>query len=361
RAEHGGGRRGRSTEVAEEGGSIENERETPAGSRELERVGGGGGRWRLPDLRRDFMHDVIKTGSTVVTVAAILAAPPVAAGAAAQQDFSQVEIVTTPVSGNVFMLTGSGGNIGVSAGPDGILIVDDQFAPLAEKIRKALRELTRKNRELKYVLNTHWHGDHTGGNVEFGPEAPVIAQANVRKRLATEQHLRGRIIGPTPEEGLPVITFGDSLSIHFNGEEIRALHFPNGHTDGDAVIFFTNSNVVHMGDDFFAGRFPFIDLESGGSVRGLIRAVGLVLEQIPADAKVIPGHGSLSTVDDLRAFRRMLEETSAIVGRRIAEKQSLEQIKAAGLPEEWAEWGSGFISTDLWLETLYRSLSAESR
>src|SRR4026209_1900451 len=179
---------------------------------------------------------------------------------AQQTDWSKVEIKSTKVNGNVYMLEGAGGNIGVSVGADGILIVDDQFAPLADKIRAALKSLGEG--KLKFILNTHWHGDHTGGNASFGPEAPIIAHDNVRRRLATEQKSEffKRTTPASPKEALPVITFDKSLSVHFNGEEIKVIHFPQGHTDGDSVIFFTSSNVVHLGDDFFAGRFPFVDL-----------------------------------------------------------------------------------------------------
>src|SRR5919202_1072085 len=228
------------------------------------------------------------------------------------------------------MLEGSGGNIGVSVGADGILIVDDQFAPLADKIRAALKSLG--DGRLKFVLNTHWHGDHTGGNSKFGPEAPVIAQTNVRKRLATEQKIMGEVVKPSPKEALPVITFDDSLSIHFNGEEIRVVHYPYGHTDGDSVIFFTGSNVVHMGDDFFAGRFPFVDIDNGGDIEQLTRNVSDIIAQLPADVKIIPGHGPLSTLDDLKLFRRMLFETTAIIRKEIEGKRTLDQIKAGGLP-----------------------------
>ena len=211
--------------------------------------------------------------------------------AVAQDDFSKVEIKATKISGNVYMLEGSGGNIGVSVGTDGILIVDDQFAPLAEKIRAALKTLG--DGKLKFILNTHWHGDHTGGNAQFGREAPIIAHDNVRKRLSTEQRseLFKQTTPASPKEALPVITFDQSLSVHFNGEEIRVIHFPHGHTDGDSVIFFTTSNVVHLGDDFFAGRFPFVDLESGGSVQGLTKNIADIIPKIPAGAKLIPGHG----------------------------------------------------------------------
>jgi len=278
----------------------------------------------------------------------------------AQTDFSKVEIKATKLSGNVYMLEGSGGNIGVSVGPDGILIVDDQFAPLADKIRAALKGLNQG--KLRFILNTHWHGDHTGGNVVFGPEAPIIAHDNVRKRLATEQksEVFKRTTPASPKEALPVITFDQSLSVHFNGEEIRVIHFPHGHTDGDSVIFFTNSNVVHLGDDFFAGRFPFVDLESGGSVEGLIKNIGELITKIPPTAKLIPGHGPISTLDDLKNYHRMLVQTTDIVRQKITGGKTLDQIKSEGLPDEWKPWGTGFIKTDLWIETIYKSLTAKN-
>ena len=277
---------------------------------------------------------------------------------AQQRDYSQVQIKATKVAGNVYMLEGAGGNIGVSVGDDGILIVDDQFAPLADKIRAALKELGDK--KLRFILNTHWHGDHTGGNVVFGPEAPIIAHDNVRKRMATEQKSEffKSTTPASPKEALPVITFDHNLSVHFNGEEIRAIHYPHGHTDGDSVIFFTTSNVVHLGDNFFAGRFPFVDLESGGSVEGLTKNIAEIISKIPAGAKLIPGHGPLSTIDDLKLYHRMLEQTSGIIRERISAGKTLEQIKSEGLPEEWKTWGTGFIKTDLWIEIVYRSLTA---
>jgi glyoxylase-like metal-dependent hydrolase (beta-lactamase superfamily II) len=282
------------------------------------------------------------------------------AGAAhAQTDFTKVQMKATKVAGNVYMLEGAGGNIGVSVGDDGLLIVDDQFAPLADKIRAALKGLADK--KLKFILNTHWHGDHTGGNAAFGPEATIIAHDNVRKRLATEQ--KSTVFNTTtpasPKEALPVITFDQSLSVHFNGEDIRAIHFPHGHTDGDSVIFFSASNVVHLGDDFFAGRFPFVDLESGGSVQGLVKNIGELVNKIPADAKLIPGHGPLSTLDDLKSYHRMLQQTTEIVRGKIAAGKTLDQIKSEGLPDEWKTWGTGFIKTDRWVETIYKSLTAK--
>jgi glyoxylase-like metal-dependent hydrolase (beta-lactamase superfamily II) len=286
---------------------------------------------------------------------ATLIASLVAVDTVAQQDFSKVEIKVTKVAGNVYMLEGSGGNIGVSAGSDGILIVDDQFAPLADKIKAALK--TVGEGKLKFILNTHWHGDHTGGNAVFGPEAPIIAQTNVRKRLAEGLAAPNRNVKPAPKEALPVITFDQSLSVHFNGEEIRVIHFPHGHTDGDSVIFFTSSNVVHMGDDFFAGRFPFVDLASGGDVEGVTKNVGDIISKLPAGVKIIPGHGPLSTVDDLKLYHRMLVETTDIVRKKMAAGKTLDQIKSEGLADEWKTWGTGFIKTDQWIEITFQSLS----
>ncbi len=261
-----------------------------------------------------------------------------------QRDFSQVEIKTIPVAGNIYMLEGAGGNIGVSIGTDGNLIVDDQFAPLADKIDAALQKLNPG--KLKFVLNTHHHGDHTGGNAAFGAkDATIIAQSNVRKRLASDSNAK--------KEALPVITFDESASVHFNGEEIKLLHHGPGHTDGDSIIHFTRANVVHMGDQFFNGGFPFVDLNSGGSVAGYIKTVAAVLEKIPADAKIIPGHGPLASVDDLKSFHVMLVETTGLVKAGMAAGKSLADLKAAGLPEKYQSYGTGFIKTDRWIETIY--------
>jgi cyclase len=263
---------------------------------------------------------------------------------AQQQDFSKVEIKVTPVSKNIYMLEGSGGNIGVSVGEDGILIVDDEFAPLAEKIEAAVKNLNPG--KLKFVLNTHHHGDHTGGNAEFAAkDATIIAQSNVRDRLTKDTKLK--------KESYPVITFDQSASVHFNGEEIKLIHYGPGHTDGDSVIYFTGANVVHMGDQFVAG-FPFIDFSSGGDVSGFIKTVGIVLEKIPADAKIIPGHGKLSTVEDLKNYYAMLNETMDIVKKQIVAGKTLDEIKTNGLPEKYKSFGVGFINTGRWIEAIYR-------
>ena len=259
-----------------------------------------------------------------------------------------VVIKTEKVGGNVYVLFGQGGNIGVSAGKDGLLMIDDQFERISDKIKAALKELGSD--EPKFIVNTHFHGDHTGGNPIFGRTGMIIAQDNVRKRLLMNEK-------PFPDFALPTITYAQSLSIHFNGEEVRAVHFPKAHTDGDTVLFFTTSNVVHMGDHFFVGRFPFVDLNSGGSVEGLIRNVGELIKQIPSDAKIIPGHGAVSTLDDLKKYHQILIETTDIVRREMSRKKSLDEIKKIGLPEKYKDFGSGFIKTDAWIETIYKSYS----
>ena len=264
----------------------------------------------------------------------------------AQQDFSKVEVKATHVAGNVYMLTGSGGNIGVSVGPDGILIVDDQFAPLAPKIEAVLKQLNPG--KLKFVLNTHFHGDHTGGNAHFSLEAHIIAHANVRTRLGGKDGVF------KPE--LPVITFNDSLSVWFNGEEIKLVHVPPAHTDSDSIVYFKGANVIHFGDTFFSGRFPNIDLGGGGDVRGYIRNIGDAIAKVPADAKLIPGHGPLSTVKELKEFHEMLAETSGLVEKAIADGKTLDQIKTDGLPEKWKSWSAPTLSTSRWLEILHGGL-----
>ncbi|HQR36083.1 MAG TPA: MBL fold metallo-hydrolase [Blastocatellia bacterium] len=271
------------------------------------------------------------------------------------QDFSKVEMKATHVAGNVWMLEGSGGNIGVSVGPDGLLIVDDQFAPLADKIKAALKGLGEG--KLKFVINTHWHGDHTGSNAIFGADSTIIAHTNVRKRLNSTNTVMGQTTQPAPKPALPVITFDESLSVHFNGEEIKAIHYPNGHTDGDGVIYFTGSNVVHMGDDFVTYGFPFVDLNSGGNVEGMAKNVANVIAKLPANVKIIPGHGPISTVEDLKRFHQMLVETLDIVRKQMQAGKSLEEIKAAGLPAKYDSLSKGFVTTPIWIETIFKSLT----
>ncbi|MCL4524785.1 MAG: MBL fold metallo-hydrolase [Acidobacteria bacterium] len=288
-----------------------------------------------------------------------------AISAIAQQepDWSKVQIKVTKVSGNIYMLEGEGGNIAASVGEDGIVIVDDQFAPLADKIQAALKNLGITDKPVRFVINTHYHGDHTGGNAPFASSgSTVIAHDNVRKRLES-----GGIGGnggslrfeakPAPKPALPVITFGQDVTVHVNGEDIRALHLPSGHTDGDSIIFFPKNNVVHMGDDFVRYGFPFIDVSSGGSVQGMIAAMEKAMAQLPPDVKVIPGHGAISNLDDVREFVKMLKDTSAVVENALKAHKTLEQLKQDKILAPWQKWSGDFINMDAFIETLYNSLT----
>ena len=268
---------------------------------------------------------------------------------------NQQEFKLEKVAGNVHVLFGAGGNIGVSFGEDGLMTIDTQFARFVPQIKAELAKLGTD--KPKFVFNTHFHGDHTGGNVLFGADALIIAHDNVLERLMSKVDRQGNPQEPIAKAGRPMITYGKSISLHMNGERVKAVHFPNGHTDGDTVLFFTGSNVVHLGDDFFAGRFPFVDLNSGGSVPGLVKNIGSLLQMIPADAKLIPGHGPVSTIDDLRDYHSMLVETTLTVRKHMKNGKSLEDIKKAGLPEKYKSWSpeNAFINEERWIETIYNS------
>ncbi|MCU1309484.1 MAG: beta-lactamase-like protein [Candidatus Angelobacter sp.] len=276
---------------------------------------------------------------------------------AQHEDYSKVEIKVQKVAGTVYMLVGAGGNIGASVGDDGIVIVDDQFAPLAPKIQAALKGITDK--PVRFIINTHYHGDHTGGNAEFSKQGTIIAQENVRKRLMEGSKTRFGTTPPAPKEALPIITFNDRASVHLNGEDIRAIHFPAGHTDGDSVIFFTQSNVIHMGDDFVTYGFPFVDVDNGGSVTGMIAGVEKVLATAPPDTKYIPGHGALSTADDVRKFVQMLKDTRALVSDAVKKDQTAAQMKEAKIMAKFEDqYGKGFLKSDEWIDTLYADVTA---
>jgi glyoxylase-like metal-dependent hydrolase (beta-lactamase superfamily II) len=277
--------------------------------------------------------------------------------------FAGVVIKVEKVAGNVYVLEGAGGNIGVSIGEDGIVLVDDQFAPLAPKIKAALKGLTQK--PLRVVLNTHWHGDHTGGNGVFQASAPVVAHDNVRKRMATgsqKLEMAGMSLDarpPAARDALPIVTFADKVSVHLNGEEIRAIHVPSGHTDGDVIVHFTQSKVVHMGDDFVTYGFPFVDLRSGGSVKGIIAVMDKVVKELPADVKVIPGHGKVSTLEDIKKLSATLKECVKLVEAEVKKKKTLAQIQEAKVLAKYADMGKGFVKTETFVETIYRELTKQ--
>lgn len=256
--------------------------------------------------------------------------------------FAGVEVRATAVQGGVHMLEGAGGNIGVSVGSDGTLIVDNQFLPLAERIVAAIADVG--GGLPSYVLNTHFHGDHTGGNPFFGRSAAILAHDNVRVRLAGSG---------VPAVGLPMITYSDRLRLHFNGDEIDVVHLPRGHTDGDSLVWFKNSGVVHMGDHFFNGRFPFVDVAAGGSVDGLLDNLRRAVDMLPADARVIPGHGALAGVVDIETAIEVIEASQAVVREAVA-AGTLDALKRDGFGR-WAEWGAGFISEARWIAIVVQS------
>lgn len=277
------------------------------------------------------------------TVCSLLLTSGITLAAQTETDrFAAVTVVAQPVGGSVYMLTGAGGNIGVSVGEDGTLIIDDQFAPLAERIQKAIDELGGD--KPKIVLNTHFHGDHTGSNAFFGDSGTIIAHENVRIRLADDTGV-GRV-------ALPIVTYTDRIRIHFNDDELDVIHMPAGHTDGDAIVWFKNANVIHMGDHFFNGSFPYIDIPSGGSVKGVIANLDRIIKMIPEDISVIPGHGSLATVVDLSESLDMLRVTQKLVNEALAAGKSVEDIIASGLGSRWDGWGTGFINEERWIRIL---------
>jgi glyoxylase-like metal-dependent hydrolase (beta-lactamase superfamily II) len=292
-----------------------------------------------------------------LAVCALLAAP--AAPAGAQQDFSAVTIEVVPVAPGVSMLVGRGGNIGVSAGADGVFLVDDQYAPLTDKIRAAVA--TIDVRPIRFVLNTHWHGDHTGGNENLGQTGTlIVAHDNVRVRMSSEQliTLWEQTVPPSPAGALPVVTFSDAVTFHLNGDEIHAFHVPPAHTDGDSIVHFRKADVIHAGDVFFSGGYPFIDLGTGGDVDGVAAAAERMLELAGEGTKIIPGHGPLATRADLVRYRDMLAGCRAAVAALIAAGKSREETIAAKPTAPFDEaWGQSWIKPDVFAGILYDSLS----
>ena len=275
----------------------------------------------------------------------------------AQDRFAKVEIKTEKLTDNIYVLFGAGGNIGVLVGEDGVIMIDDQFAPLSEKISAAIAKVS--NEPVKYLLNTHWHGDHSGGNENFAKKgATILAQQNVRKRMS-EGLTRSpeRVTPPAPAIALPVITFSDEMTMHLNGEDILAIHVHNAHTDGDAQIFMPKSNVLHMGDTYFKGRWPFIDIQSGGSIDGYITALNHALFLVDDETQIIPGHGSMSNRAELMAYRDVLSTVRSRIKKALSKGETLKAIKAANYIKEWESYGGGFINNDVFVETLVKSLS----
>ena len=277
----------------------------------------------------------------------------------AQQNFDTIQVRATPVAGSVYMLTGAGGNMGLSAGENGAFLIDDQYAPLTDKIRAAVGEITPA--PIRFVLNTHWHGDHTGGNENLGNAGTlIVAHDNVRRRMGTDQFREAvnRTVPASPAAALPVVTFDQTVNFFLNGDSLHAFHVPRAHTDGDAIIHFRAANVVHMGDTFFNGRFPFIDLSSGGSINGVIDAAERVLALADDRTRIIPGHGSLATRAELQAYHDMLVTVRDRIRAAKAEGKTLDEVQAMQPTAEFdAEWGGGFIPPERFVEAVYQSLS----
>jgi len=279
---------------------------------------------------------------------------------AQQQDFSKVEVKSEKVAEGVYMLQGAGGNIGLSVGPDAAFLIDDEYAPLTPKIKAAVAALTDK--PIRFVLNTHWHGDHTGGNKDMGEAGSlIVAHENVRRRMSTEQFIAAfNMREPAaPPKALPVVTFTDAVTFHLNGDEIHAFHVPPAHTDGDSVVHFRKANVIHAGDLFFNGMYPFIDLDTGGSVGGMIGGADRMLAIAGDQTRIIPGHGPLGNKADLKAFRDMLAATHDRVAALVKAGKTLEQVTAAAPTAEFdAKWGQGFLKPAQFVTILYKDATA---
>jgi len=281
----------------------------------------------------------------------------VTASGQGKSSLDAISVRITKAAANVFLLDCvdgfGGGNVAASIGDDGILLVDDMYAAMGPKLLAALKTVSAG--PVKIVLNTHFHGDHIQGNKNFERSAVIVAQENVRKRLIANN----KESAPTLDM-LPTVTFADRLTINFNGEEVQMIHFPNGHTDGDSIVYFTRSKVLHLGDMFFFEMFPAVYSEGGGNIRQLVRSLDQILGNIPADAKVVPGHGRLATMEDLKNYVAMLKETISIVDANIKQGKSLDQMQKEKVLAKYDALGAGGAqTTEQYLAMLYKLLSAE--
>ncbi len=272
-----------------------------------------------------------------------------------------VTVTTTKVTDSIYMLQARGGNIGVSIGDDGVFMIDDQFAPLTNKITAAIAELT--DQPIRFVINTHWHGDHTGGNENLGKQGvTIVAHDNVRKRMNVEQVMKeiNNTVPASPEAALPVITFNDRMTFHLNDDEIRVLHKPRSHTDGDSILYFVKDNVIHAGDIVFNGSYPFIDTSSGGSYGGLVKTIEDLLTIGDADTKIIPGHGPLASKEDIQVYLDMLKDVRSRLEKFIEKKTPLAKVEVQNPLKDYNEkWGNGFMKPDVWLRIVYADLARQ--
>lgn len=298
--------------------------------------------------------------AAVITGVCVLAFPR---AAVSQQNFDTVQVRSQKVADGVYMLTGAGGNIGVSIGDDAVFVVDDQYAPLTPKILAAIAQLTTK--PVRFVVNTHWHGDHSGGNEAMGKTgALILAHDNVRRRMSSEQVMQffQQTVPASPGGALPVITFSDTVTFHINGDDVQAFHVAKAHTDGDALIVWRKANVVHAGDIFVTYGFPFIDLDSGGGIDGIIAAVDVLLTLGDDAVKIIPGHGPISDRAAVREYGKMLKTIRDRVRQQKAAGRSLAQTLATRPTAEFdASLGNGFIKPDQFVTMVYQSVSTARR
>ena len=267
----------------------------------------------------------------------------------------EVNIVATKVGDGLYMLAGQGGNIGVSVGEDGVFMIDDQFAPLTEKIKAAIKKLSDK--PIRFMINTHWHFDHTGGNENLGKEGVVIvAHDNVRERMSKDGFIKAfnKKVPASPKIGLPIITFEDSIKFHLNNHEIKVLHQSHAHTDGDSIVLFKSANVIHTGDIFFNKMYPFMDASSEGAVNGMIRSVEMIMNLSDDQTVIIPGHGPLANKKDLQVFHTMLTTVTKRMQKLINKGKTLEQIVAMKPNADFdKDWGNGFLNPDAFVNVLY--------
>ena len=265
-------------------------------------------------------------------------------------------VETTAIRDGLYLLQGRGGNVLASVGDDGVLLVDTDFGNYQPAYLEAVRGLDADG--VRFVINTHWHGDHTGGNAAWGESGSVVmAHDNVRLRMSTRQEnkLFKRVTEPSPAAALPLVTYADSLALHANGETVEVQHYPSGHTDGDSTVTFVEVDVVHLGDHYFKDRFPFVDKDSGGTVNGFIANIAAILEKMGEKTVIVPGHGGLAERQDLDRYYRMLLATRDEVRRMQDQGMDLDAIKARGLSEQWKSWGEGFINEERWISFIATS------
>ena len=280
-------------------------------------------------------------------------------GAPASAQEPHAELQTQKLSDGLYLITGPGGNIALMVGKDGVFLVDDQVAPLTAELKKSIAAVTPK--PVRFVLNTHWHGDHTGGNAALGSDgAVIVAHDNVRRRMSVGRVMPppDRSVPPAPQSALPVVTFADSLSFHVNGDDVDVTHVAPAHTDGDSQVYFHKANVIHTGDTYVSGGYPFIDLQSGGTIDGFVRAADRVLAMALPTTRIIPGHGPLSDRAKLKVWRDMLVTIRDRIQKLIGEGRSLEVVQAARPTAEFdAAWGAQFIRGPQLVEAIFHDLT----